>query len=105
MKEVTITELKEWMASGKAFSLVDVREGYERDHFNIGGQHIPLGELMSRKDEVEGAKPCILYCEKGIRSAIAIQRLEALGFKELYNLQGGMRAFREEATTTEGLNY
>jgi len=36
----------------------------------------------------------VLYCEKGIRSSIAIQRLEASGFNNLYNLAGGMKAWK-----------
>jgi adenylyltransferase/sulfurtransferase len=94
MKELTIKDLKNWINEHKPFALVDVREAYEHEHFNIGGKLIPLGELMSRKDEVDLKIPVVVYCEKGIRSAIAIQRLEALGFAELYNLQGGMKAYR-----------
>jgi len=94
MKELTISELKQWINEHKVFGLVDVREAYEHEHFNIGGKLIPLGELMSRKSEVDASMPVVIYCEKGIRSVIAIQRLEALGFTQLYNLQGGMKAYR-----------
>lgn len=94
MKELSVPELKAWMEAGKAFTLVDVRESYEHEHFNIGGRPIPLGELMARRDELPAEEPVVVYCEKGIRSTIAIQRLEALGLTNLWNLAGGMKAWR-----------
>jgi len=94
MKELTVKELKAWQEGNHPFLLVDVREAYEHEAFNIGGALIPLGELMTRKDEINKDQPVVIYCEKGIRSILAIQRLEAFGFEQLYNLQGGMKAYR-----------
>jgi len=95
MKQITPTELKEWMNSGKDFILVDLREDSERAAHNIGGIHIPMGDLMARRDELRTDKDVVLYCEKGIRSVIAIQRLELDSFERLYNLSGGMAAWRK----------
>ncbi len=94
MKQLSVTELKEWMANGKDFLLVDVREEWERQNYNIGGMHIPMGELTGRTDEIPKDKEVILYCEKGIRSVIVIQRLESLGFQNLFNLSGGIKAWK-----------
>ena len=94
MKQLTTAQLREWMKSSKEFMLVDVREPLEREAFSIGGSLIPLGEIMSAQGSLRKDMPVVLYCEKGIRSAIAIQRLEALGFENLYNLTGGMKAWR-----------
>ncbi len=96
MKELTIKELKSWIREGHRFGLLDVREAYEHEQFNIGGKLIPLGELINRNQEIDRTEPVVIYCEKGIRSAIAIQRLEQLGFTALYNLKGGMKAYRAE---------
>ncbi|MCD6013718.1 MAG: oxidase [Flavipsychrobacter sp.] len=95
MNQVSPSELKEWIASGKDFLLVDVREGWERQAYNIGGVHIPMGELMSHANDLARDKDVVLYCEKGIRTVIAIQRLEAAGFHNLVNLSGGMKAWKE----------
>lgn len=78
----------------KPFVLIDVREAWEHDAYNIGGMHIPMGELMQRKDEIPAEGDVVLYCEKGIRSTIAIQRLETMGYHNLYNLTGGMTAWK-----------
>lgn len=94
MEQLTAAELKQWMAKGKTFRLVDVREDFEHEHYNIGGILIPLGELMARREEVPADGPVVVYCEKGIRSVLAIQRLESAGFRNLYNLAGGMKAWR-----------
>lgn len=94
MKKITPDELKGWITSHKSFQLIDVRENWEREAYNIGGEHIPMGELMERKEEIQREEPVILYCEKGIRSTIVIQRLEGFGYDNLYNLTGGMSAWK-----------
>ncbi len=95
MKQLTPNELKAWTASGKDFMLIDIREDWERTAYNVGGLHIPLGELMGRVNELPKDKDVVLYCEKGIRSVIAIQRLEDAGFHNLFNLSGGMKAWKQ----------
>lgn len=96
MKQLRVAQLKQWQQQGKEFLLIDVRELFEREIFNIGGIHIPMNEIIARKEEIQTDIPVVVYCEKGIRSTIVIQRLEALGFHNLYNLAGGMNAWRKE---------
>jgi rhodanese-related sulfurtransferase len=100
MKELSPNDLQSWLKENRACLLVDVREDFEHEHDNIGGRLIPLGELMGRAGELPRQIPVVVYCEKGIRSIIAIQRLEGLGFGNLYNLSGGMKAWR--ASLQEG---
>lgn len=95
MNQISPSELRSWVEAGRDFLLVDVREGWERETYNIGGVHIPMGELMSRANELPKNKDVVLYCEKGIRTVIAIQRLESAGFHNLVNLSGGMKAWKE----------
>lgn len=71
--------------------MLDVREEYEHEEFNIGGTLIPLDEVIRKAAAIPMDKPVIVYCRKGIRSQIAIQRLEEkFGFTNLINLQGGV---------------
>ena len=93
MNIIKAEELDQWIQSGKDFVLVDVREDWERAAFHIGGVHIPLSELLQRKEEIPADKPVVVYCEKGIRSHIVIQRLQEQGYDNLYNLIGGMKAW------------
>ncbi len=95
MKSITVAELKSLKENAKTMLLLDVREKWEHAGYNIGGINIPLGELLSRREELDKDSEYIIYCEKGIRSTIAIQRLEALGYNMLLNLQGGMAAWKK----------
>ena len=95
MTSLTPQELVQWMKEQRAFQLVDVREQWEHNAENIGGIVVPVSRLMTGLDFFREDVPLVLYCEKGIRSHIATQRLEPLGFKNLYNLEGGMVAWRE----------
>ncbi|MBL7683060.1 MAG: rhodanese-like domain-containing protein [Flavipsychrobacter sp.] len=95
MKTVSPEELNAWMKDNTSFMLIDVREGWEREAYNIGGEHIPLGDVMLRRNEIPFDKPVVIYCEKGIRSSIIIQRLEGIGFNNLYNLSGGMSGWKK----------
>lgn len=94
MHQVSAAELKDWISANRDFLLVDIREAWERELFNIGGLHIPMGDLLGHLPEIPKDKDVVLYCEKGIRSTIAIQRMETLGYNNLYNLSGGMKAWK-----------
>lgn len=91
MKEITYGQLEEWISSGKGFTLVDVREPIEHAQFNIGGDLIPLDELISRSGEIPYDQPVVFYCKRGIRSQIAIQKLaRQRSGADFYNLTGGI---------------
>ncbi len=76
--------------------LVDVREPFEHEEFNIGGELIPLNEVISKAASIPKDHPVIVYCKKGVRSQIAIQRLEKkFGFTNLINLKGGIDAWKK----------
>ena len=97
MKEITVQELKQLKDTNANFQLIDVREEHEFDEANLGGQLIPLGEIIDRAGEVEKDKQVVVHCRSGKRSATAIQALESnLGYTNLYNLKGGILAYIEE---------
>lgn len=96
MKKITPAELKEWLAADKPFVLIDVREDWEHEAYNIGGLHIPIGEILEHRDEIPKEGDVVMYCEKGIRSTLVIQRLEQMGFNNLINLTGGMSAWKKD---------
>lgn len=94
---ITVQELKHKIESGEDFQLIDVREPEEHDEFNIGGTLIPLSSIMQNETQIDRHKPVILYCRKGIRSQIAIQRLqEKYAFTNLINLIGGTEAWKKQ---------
>ena len=96
MQQITVEQLKDKIGRKEDVFLIDVREEYEHEEFDIGGTLMPLGEIMSRSDKIPINRPVIIYCHRGIRSQIAIQRLEdRFGFKNLVNLQGGLEKWEQ----------
>ena len=97
IQSITSIALKEKIDKGEDIQLIDVREPYEHEEFNIGGELIPLNEIAQQVDKIYADKPVILYCRKGIRSQIAIQRLqEKHPFTNLFNLIGGTEAWKKQ---------
>jgi rhodanese-related sulfurtransferase len=92
MNNISIAELDQWKAEGRTFVLIDVREPFEHEHCNIGGQNIPLASLASAAGSMAPDQVIVLYCAKGIRSVIGLQKLAARGFTQLYNLSGGIHS-------------
>ena len=96
MTHITPQELKTMIKEQEVY-LLDVREPDEHTAFNIGGQLIPLGDIINLANTIPTNKPVVVYCKKGIRSQIAIQRLEdKLGLANLVNLRGGMEAWLKQ---------
>ena len=82
--------------AGEDFQLIDVREKKEHDAYHIGGLHLPLGTIVQQLQQVEKSKPVIFYCKKGIRSQLAIQKLEMkFTFQNLFNLEGGLEKWKK----------
>jgi sulfur-carrier protein adenylyltransferase/sulfurtransferase len=78
-----------------AYTLLDVRQPWEyaEDHLP-GARLIPLGELKDALDKLDKDKPAVVYCAVGGRSRVAAQLMSGLGFREVYNLAGGIKAYR-----------
>lgn len=96
MNSITYAELMQWQKEQKPFQLIDVRTPEEHHLFNIGGQLLPLDELMNTLDCINPTLPTVLYCAKGIRSVIAIQKLQSRFPDTLfYNLKGGIAALQQ----------
>lgn len=97
--DASIEELKQREQEGKKdYVLLDVREDYEREEFNVGGVHVPLGQLSMAFDKLapHRKKEIIVYCRSGKRSAMAAELLTQAGFTNVRNLAGGMLAYRAE---------
>ena len=97
IRHITLETLQMWQDEGKLFQLVDVREPEEHAAFNIGGTLIPLSEVLKQQAQLDCNSPIVVYCKRGIRSQLAIQRLSAvLPTAELYNLQGGIIQYQKK---------
>lgn len=101
VKEISAKEFQNLRESGEDFQLIDVRESYEKDIADLGGDLIPLSEIMDHAEHVARDKKVVVYCRSGKRSASAIQALEQLhGFPNLYNLAGGILAYSDQVDSS-----
>ena len=96
MQSIDVYTLKQKISSQEDILLIDVREPVEHAAFNIGGLLLPMNSIMENLHQVPKHKPVVIYCQKGIRSMIVIQRLEEkFGYSNLINLTGGMSAWEK----------
>lgn len=97
MNEITVQDLKKMIDNKEDFQLIDVRETFEYEMSNLNGLNIPLAGLLLEADQISKDKPVIMQCRSGARSAAAINQLEKqFGFTNLYNLKGGILAWKAE---------
>lgn len=85
----TAAELAEQIQKGEV-TLVDVRNQAEWDEGHLPhAQHIMLGTLLNRAEEVLNGRSIVVQCRSGARSAIGASILQARGAKHVINLTGG----------------
>ncbi|GAB2534121.1 rhodanese-like domain-containing protein [Spirosoma aerophilum] len=73
--------------------VVDVRDEWEFDEFNLGGLNIPLPDIRSRKAELFPYLTLIVICTNGVRSRVAAKdllRQPEFQHKTIYHLHGGL---------------
>ncbi len=95
--DINVRDLHARLSSGEKIALLDVRETYENEEFNIGGSLIPLGEVAANASSIEMDKDqeLVVYCRSGKRSGMAQQLLRQAGFSNVRNLEGGMLAWMD----------
>jgi sulfur-carrier protein adenylyltransferase/sulfurtransferase len=91
ISEIDATHARDRTESGEPV-VVDVREQAEWDEGHIpGAVHVPRGHLESRIERLapDTARPVIVYCSAGNRSAFAAKTLTDLGYEDVVSLAGG----------------
>jgi len=96
-EDITCQEVKQRIDKGEKFNFIDVREEWEYEEANIGAKLIPLGDLPGRLSEIEHLKDeeVIVHCRSGARSGRAKKFLNAQGFSNVRNMEGGIVAYLE----------
>jgi predicted sulfurtransferase len=100
---LSAAELKRWLDEGRDVILFDTRNTFEVEHGTFrGARHIGLGNFRSfgqRVHEIDPAfrdKPVVTFCTGGIRCEKAAPLLIREGFREVYQLDGGILKYFEE---------
>jgi predicted sulfurtransferase len=96
-------ELKRWIDEGRDFLLLDTRNTYEVKLGTFAGATtLPIRhfrkfpEAVRRLPEELKEKPVVSFCTGGIRCEKAAPFLETAGFREVYQLEGGILKYFEE---------
>ena len=93
IRQLSAPELQALLQSGTPIELVDVRTDTEREIARIEGSRLLdktyHDELLLRGRDT----PIVFQCHHGIRSQQAAEYFRRQGFRNLYNLEGGIDAW------------
>lgn len=98
INNISVKEMQS-LLKNEDVQLVDVRTLKE---FNSGfiahAQNIDYSSSTFDEDieKLNKEKPVILYCHSGRRSTLSIKKLLKAGFKNVYNLEGGILQWKKE---------
>jgi len=96
MNIITPEELKSKIDNNEIFQIIDVREDYEFEDYNIGGINIPLENVLNSLEKINNDTQVIFCCRTGKRSAaITLTLKRKLNIDNLYSLQGGVLGYLE----------
>jgi len=95
LHKIDATTAHEMMEQGKAV-LIDVRESDEYIKEHVPEAHlVPLSGFNPEDFPKEHDKIAIFHCMSGKRTEASASRILSTGFREVYQLEGGLKAWRE----------
>ncbi len=94
LKSMDAAAVKDLLASGKAV-LIDIREEDEHARAHIpGARLLPLSRFNPAAHADDQSEIGVFHCESGTRTAAEAARILQTGFREVYQLEGGLKAWR-----------
>lgn len=103
---ISVEEFRAGIAKGN-IQILDVRTRDEYNSGHIAGSFLAdwtrPDEFSERIKSLDINKPVYTYCLSGARSQAAAAQLRAAGFKEVYNLAGGVVAWSRALMPLEGV--
>jgi monothiol glutaredoxin len=94
--QISPAELKAKLDSGEIKELIDVRTPEERQTAHIEGSKLLDDETMQYLSKLDPATPIAFHCHHGQRSMAAAEHFRERGFRNLYNLRGGIAAWSDD---------
>ena len=104
IKETDPETVRARIAQGDKFYLIDVREDREWDAEHIqGAEHLGKGiiECYIEKQIPDKQTEIILYCGGGLRSALAADNLQKMGYTNVLSMDGGFGKWKSLGFETE----
>jgi rhodanese-related sulfurtransferase len=97
VQQVAVTDVPAEL--GPSTILLDVREHDEWNRGHApGAQHIPMGEVPARLEEIAPGAHLLVVCKLGGRSLRVAQFLKRQGY-DAVNVDGGMQAWAQAGRT------
>ncbi len=103
MRQMTATELRDFLATGVDAIKIDVREDIELEFGMLEDAiHIPMQSVPGQLNVLEKHKndTVVVICRSGKRSDQIGQFLEQMGFSDIINLAGGMNSWATNVDTS-----
>jgi rhodanese-related sulfurtransferase len=80
-------------------TLIDVRaqQAFQEGHIS-GARHFDAAQIATASDTLKKYKerPLVIYCDRGTAAASTVRALTQQGFTKVFNLRGGLAAWRAE---------
>lgn len=94
LRKIDPRTAQKWMAEGKAV-LIDVREPDEYIKEHVPEAHlVPLSGFNPEDFPKEHDKIAVFHCRSGGRTEASAAQILKTGFREAYQLEGGIQAWR-----------
>lgn len=102
---IDVAKYRETMNIKKDIQLIDVRteEEYNSGHLkNAVNINYNANDFKDKIGKLDKSKPTFIYCLSGGRSASAMLDMSSNGFKELYNMKGGILQWKSKSFPLDG---
>ncbi len=101
-RTISAVEAASIIEQNKDILILDVRTPQERKQVRISGSKlVPVGDVIRGKFETDADQPIMLVCAVGGRSYFAGKVMISRGYQEVYNLDGGIEAWRRVGLPVE----
>lgn len=109
VREITREELKEMMDGGESFVLINVLdpEDFENEHI-CGSINLPSSTIArDAVDLLNKDDTLVLHCSGPACTAseIAADKLDSLGFSDIWRFKGGIEEWKAAGYCLEGIAY
>ena len=98
-KSIRSSEAAQLIHDTNELLIIDVRTPIEYDSTAIQNAmniDVKSNNFQENIQKIDKTKPILVYCRSGRRSLMAMNTMQQLGFAEVYNLLGGIIAFKKE---------
>jgi len=105
MRQIRPTELKAWLDDPQRVAplLLDVRELWEFERCPVpSARLVPMGSVPAHLAELDPTRETVVICHHGVRSAQVTMWLRQQGWRNVYNMAGGIAAWALEIDPSVG---